>query len=147
MRRRMLTPLVGCVMRWYPAPIPLRVLAIGLTTLAPMKARAQSIEDGSDAAIGAANARTVVQLVGLHLKSTDAKITALRRSGDTAICGSVDVRNRMGAYTGPRGFVADLSDGFIGRLPEGPELRNPASVADFRAMERAKALFAQNCAR
>lgn len=106
---------------------------------------AQSVTDGSDGAIGAERARAVLALATRQLRSPDARITALRAGRGETLCGAVDVKNRMGTYVGPRGFVADLAEGFFGLLPEGPELRNPASMADFQAMERAKALFAAHC--
>lgn len=108
-------------------------------------AQAQSVTDGSDAVVGPENARAMLALIGRRLRRSDARATALHQGRAGALCGAVDVRNRMGSYTGPRGFVADLADGFVGRLPEGPELRAPASMADFRAMERTKALFTANC--
>lgn len=51
----------------------------------------------------------------------------------------------MGDHTGPRRFVADPASGFAGLLPEGPELRAPASMADYQAMQRALTLLAANC--
>ncbi len=84
-------------------------------------------------------------LIGRHLHDLEARVARLRIGRAGALCGTVDVRNRMGAYTGPRGFVADIPEKFLGRLPEGPELRSPASPADFQAMERARALYAANC--
>ncbi|MGU3539859.1 hypothetical protein [Methylobacterium sp. A54F] len=51
----------------------------------------------------------------------------------------------MGAYTGARPFVFDPETRFFGRLPDDPELRNPASMADFTAMEHARARYLQNC--
>ncbi|WP_419829873.1 hypothetical protein [Methylobacterium sp.] len=41
--------------------------------------------------------------------------------------------------------MADLGAGFAGRLPEGAELRNPGSAADFTRLERARAMFVENC--
>ncbi len=106
---------------------------------------AQTVTDGSDAALGPERTGAVLALVGRVLRSPDAQVTGLRVGRAGALCGAVDVRNRMGSYTGPRGFVADLGSAFLARLPEGPELRNPASPADFQAMQRAQALFAANC--
>lgn len=117
--------------------------ALLLATLSGV--RAQSVVDGSGAAIGPESTGAVLALLGRQLRSGDAKVTGLRKGRAGAVCGSVEVRNRMGAYTGPRGFVADLADGFAGRLPEGPELRSPAGMADYRAMERARTLFGDNC--
>ncbi|MBD8909395.1 hypothetical protein [Methylorubrum zatmanii] len=108
-------------------------------------ARAQTVVDGSDAAVGPEAARAVLSLIGTQLRDPEARIAGLRIGRSGALCGTVDVRNRMGVHTGPRGFVADLPEKFIGRLPEGPELRSPASMADFRAMERARALYEANC--
>ncbi len=45
-----------------------------------------------------------------------------------------------------RPFVFEPGTGFLGRLPEGPELRNATSVVDYTAMERARTLFIRNCA-
>jgi hypothetical protein len=108
-------------------------------------AGAQTVVDSSAAGIGAEAARAALSLIGKQIRDPEARVADLRIGRAGAVCGTVDARNRMGAYTGPRPFVADLSAGFIGRLPEGPELRSPDSMAAFRAMERAKALFEANC--
>lgn len=108
-------------------------------------ARAQTVTDGSDAALGPERTGAVLALVARVLRGPDARVTGLRDGRAGAVCGAVDLRNRMGTYTGPRAFVADPGGGFLGRLPEGPELRNPASPADFQAMQRARTLFAANC--
>ncbi|GBU18492.1 hypothetical protein AOPFMNJM_0085 [Methylobacterium jeotgali] len=57
---------------------------------------ARTIDDGSDKAIGKANTETVLELVRQHLARPDAKITELRRSEGSAICGSVGFKNRDG---------------------------------------------------
>jgi len=116
------------------------------TKAAEAFARAQSVVDGSDAAIGPGSTALLLVLVRGTLRNPDAKVAALRWGRDGAICGAVELRNRMGTYTGGRPFVFEPASRFVGRLPEGPELRNPASVADYAAMERAKRLFSQNCA-
>lgn len=108
-------------------------------------AGAQTVVDGSEAGVGAEAVRAALSLIGGQMRDPEAKVADLRIGRAGALCGTVDVRNRMGAYTGPRPFVADLSDKFLGRLPEGPELRSPGSMAAFKAMERAKALFEANC--
>ena len=123
-------------------PRPALAGALLLSTLAG--ASAQGARDESDA-VGPEDARAVAALVARQLRSEDARVTDLRMGRAGALCGRVEARNRMGAYTGPRGFVADLAEGFVGRLPEAPEMRHPASAADYRAMERARALFAENC--
>ncbi|MGU3539403.1 hypothetical protein [Methylobacterium sp. A54F] len=107
---------------------------------------AQSSLDDPDLTLGTKRSSHLLALADRLLGPSDHRIAALRAGRAGAVCGTVDSRNRMGAYTGPRGFVADLKAGFLGRLPEGPELRNPASAADYRAMERARDLYAANCA-
>ncbi|BAQ47378.1 MULTISPECIES: hypothetical protein [Methylobacterium] len=109
-------------------------------------AAAQSVVDGSDAGIGIERTERLLALVRQTLPGPDAKVTDLREGRAGAVCGMIEMRNRMGSYTGPRPFVSDPASCVFGRLPEGPELRNPASAADFAAMERTKRLFAQNCA-
>lgn len=121
------------------------VLGALLCLLVLPGAQAQSVVDGSEATIGAESAAAVVALVRRELRDPEARIGALHKGRAGALCGTVDIRNRMGVHTGPRGFVAEPGEGFFGRLPEGPELRNPSGVAEFRAMERARALFAANC--
>lgn len=127
----------------------MRSLDIALATLLILAgataARAQTVVDGSDAAVGPEATRTVLSLIGTQLRDPEARVAGLRTGRAGALCGTVDVRNRMGVHTGPRGFVADLPEKFFGRLPEGPELRSPGSMASFRAMERARALFDANC--
>lgn len=106
---------------------------------------AQSVTDGSDARIGPAEARAVLDLVGRHLNSPEARITELRRAEGGAICGSVDVKNRQGLYGGPRGFVADPASASFGRVPDGPELLSPARGEDRDGMERVRQLYFRLC--
>ncbi|WP_143012221.1 hypothetical protein [Methylobacterium phyllostachyos] len=46
------------------------------------------------------------------------------------------------AFTG----LFDPGTGFLGRLPEGPDLRDPASVAGDNGVEHTRALFNETCA-
>ncbi|MFD0934433.1 hypothetical protein ACFQ12_04445, partial [Methylobacterium trifolii] len=75
-----------------------------------------------------------------------ARVGRLRAGRGGLVCGEVDRPNRMGDYTGPRPFVADLSASFAGIVPDAPELRHPASVAQYRAMQRTLSLHAAHCA-
>lgn len=115
-----------------------------LLAATPRAARAQVVEDGSDAVIGKAAAATVLGLVGQRFGALDPKVTALRRAEGAWICGSVNVKNPDGLYLGERGFVVDLSDGFFGRVPDGPELLSPRA-AGFEAMERIRQLYFRMC--
>jgi hypothetical protein len=63
-----------------------------------------------------------------ELDSPDAKVTVLRRSGSSHMCGSVNVKNCDGLDTGERGFVVDLTTRQFGRVPDGPELLNPRAA-------------------
>ncbi len=113
-----------------PEGRPGRLLRCGPPILAlvlAVPALAQTVEDGSDAAIGPADTKRVLALVRQDLNSPDAKVTTLRRSGASHVCGSVNVKNRDGLYTGERGFLVDLAAGTFGRVPDGPELLNPRS--------------------
>lgn len=122
-------------------------LALLLLLAAAPASRAQSVTDGSEAALGAETAGAVLALIGRALPRGEAgRVSGLRRGRAGALCGAIDRPNRMGTYTGDRGFVADLAAGFAGLLPEGPELRNPASPDQYRAMERALSLYRANCA-
>lgn len=107
-------------------------------------ARAQIVEDGSEAVLGRADTRTVLDLVGQRFRALDPKVTALRRADGPWVCGSVNVKNRDDLYTGERGFVVDLSNAFFGRVPDGPELLSPRA-AGFEAMERIRQLYFQKC--
>ncbi len=98
-----------------------------LALILAMPALAQTVEDGSDAAIGPADTQRVLALIRQDLHSPDAKVTVLRRSGASHVCGSVNVKNRDGLYTGERGFLVDLAAGTFGRVPDGPELLDPRS--------------------
>ena len=129
---------------WHRRPL-LSALALGAGLLGPATARAQAIVDGSERILDAAQARDLTIRLVERLRSADPRVANLRLGRAGALCGTVEIRNRMGDYTGPRHFVADLSDGFVGRLPDGPERRNPSGMADYRAMERATALFTANC--
>jgi len=118
--------------------------AAGGFLLAPGEARAVTVEDGTDKAIGAESTRTVIGLIEQHLKNPDAKVTVLRRSGASLICGSVNVKNREGLYTGERGFVVDLTDKSFGRVPDGPELLSSRS-AGFDDKERIRQIYFEKC--
>jgi hypothetical protein len=107
-------------------------------------ARAQVVEDGSDAAIGRANARIVLDRVGQQFGDLAPKVTSLRKAEGTWICGSVNVKNRDGLYTGERGFVVDLSNAYFGRVPDGPELLNPRAKG-FQAMEEIRQVYFRMC--
>lgn len=120
-------------------------LGLALMLAWPGATRAQIVTDGSDAAIGVERSQAVLALVARMPLSAEARVTGLHEGRTGGLCSSVEVKNRMGTYTGPRPFVADLPTAFAGKLPEGPELRSPASMAAFRDMERAKTLFAANC--
>jgi hypothetical protein len=101
-----------------------------------------------DAAVATSDpetARVATASIGRQLGSPDARVSGLRMGRGGVLCGSVDVRNRMGTYTGPRPFVFDPATGLAGRLPEGPELRNPANLAEYQSMERTRALFVAHC--
>jgi len=107
---------------------------------------AQTITDGSDRVVGGQSAAEAVALIGRGLKDREsARVTGLRPGRAGAVCGQLDRRNRMGDYTGPRGFVADPAAGFAGLSPESPELRAPASAADYQAAQRARTLYRANC--
>lgn len=125
--------------------IALRLLVGAVLAACAQPVSAQSIVDGSDAAIGQEHAQAILASVGRALRSTDARVSELRQGRQGAICGAVEVRNRMGAYTGARPFIFDPEARFFGRLPEGPELRSPASMADFTAMEQARTRYVQSC--
>ncbi|WP_162559892.1 hypothetical protein [Methylobacterium radiodurans] len=104
-----------------------------------------SVEDGSDAGLRTEDARMVLDLIGRHLNSPDAKVSALRRSEGRTICGSVDVKNRDGLYTGPRGFVVDLANDTFDRVPDGPELLSARPRATYERLERQRQLYFRLC--
>lgn len=130
-----------------PRP-PLRFRsALAALLLAGSGAQAQTIVDDSAAALADRTASIVIGLLGKGLKAPEAaRYGRLRMGRAGAVCGEVDTTNRMGQHVGPRGFVADLGAGFAAIVPDGPELRNPASPAHYTAMQRTLALFAANCA-
>lgn len=117
---------------------------VSVLPLAPIESQAQTVEDGSDARIGKADAQTILDLVRQHLNGPDAKVTELRRSEGSVICGSVNVKNRDGLYTGERGFLVDLATRSFGRVPDGPELLSPRS-AGFEEKERIRLQYFQLC--
>lgn len=129
---------------------PATALAVSLHVLAlsalatPLAARAQVVEDGSDAAIGKSNARIVLDLIGQRFEELAPKVTSLRKAEGSWICGSVNVKNRDGLYSGERGFVVDLSNAFFGRVPDGPELLNPRAEG-FQAMEEIRQIYFKMC--
>ncbi|MBZ6416105.1 MULTISPECIES: hypothetical protein [Methylobacterium] len=105
---------------------------------------AQTVEDGSDGTIGPADTARVLALIRQDLNSPDAKVTQLRRSGASHVCGSVNVKNRDGLYTGERGFVVDLPSGTFGRVPDGPELLSPRA-AGFAGKEAIRQSYFRLC--
>jgi hypothetical protein len=129
-----------------PRPSPRAVLGLFLILSAATAhpARAQIVEDGSDAALGKADTRTVLDLIAQRFKALDPKVTVLRRADGPWVCGSVNVKNRDDLYTGERGFVVDLSTGFFGRVPDGPELLSPRAEG-FAAMEEIRQIYFTRC--
>jgi hypothetical protein len=120
---------------------------VAATLLVGSGAHAQTVVDDSAAALPAGTAPAVIALLGKGLKAPEAaRYGRLRMGRAGAVCGEVDTTNRMGQHVGPRGFVADLGAGFAALVPDGPELRNPASPAHYAAMQRTLALFSANCA-
>ncbi|WP_036266466.1 hypothetical protein [Methylobacterium sp. 10] len=119
-------------------------LALALLAVAP--ATAQTVIDGSDATLGAEMSASVMALVGRGLKSpAEARYGRLRRGKASAICGDVDVTNRMGAHVGPRPFVADPESGFAGIMPDAAEIRHPSSMAQYQSFQRTLTLLSANC--
>ncbi len=120
-------------------------LAAALLLTSVSALRAQKVEDGSEAALGPADTRVVLDLIGRNLeRASDAKVTSLRRSGGDMVCGSVDEKNLDGQYAGERGFVVDLSRKSFGRVPDGPELLSPRS-AGFREKEAIRQSYFDRC--
>lgn len=120
--------------------------AAGLALLFTVAARGQA-PDGPDREIGPDLADRVVALLGRELRTPGtARFGPIRAGRAGAFCGEVDTTNRMGNPVGPRRFVADLAAGIAGLVPDGPELRNPATPQDYAAMQRILALYAANCA-
>lgn len=106
---------------------------------------AQTVEDGSDAVIGKEDTRTVLGLVGSYLeKSTEPKVSALRRAKGSVICGTVNVKGKEGLYLGERGFIADLAIPSFARVPEGVELLNPRAEG-FEEKERVRQQYFAMC--
>lgn len=126
-----------------PRTLLAHVAALGLL-LATVPARAQTVEDGSDAVIGKERAAIVLALIAERFAALDPKVTTLRRAAGTWICGAVNVKNPDGLYLGERGFVVDAASRFFGRVPEGPELMNPRA-AGFAEKERIRQLFFDLC--
>ena len=122
-------------------------LALAAALLASSGVEAQTVADESAAALPEGTAPAVMALLGKTLKAPEtARYGRLRMGRAGAVCGEVDTTNRMGQHVGPRGFVADLGAGFAAIVPDGPELRSPASPAHYTAMQRTLALFSANCA-
>jgi hypothetical protein len=119
-------------------------MALTVLPMSQGSATGQTVDDGSDTAIGPADTGTIVALVGHDLRSPDARISALRRRGDGYVCGSVNVKNRDGLYTGERGFLVDLKTRHFGRVPDGPELLDPRAEG-FREKEGIRASFFRLC--
>lgn len=128
--------------------MPRTLLALSAVFALASPARAQIVEDGSDAVIGKENAAIVLALVAERFAPLDPKVTTLRRARGAErgawICGAVNVKNRDGLYIGERGFVVDLGSRFFGRVPEGPELMNPRAEG-FAEKEHIRQLFFDLC--
>jgi hypothetical protein len=119
-------------------------LSVAMVFGGPNSAWSQKVEDGSDAAIGPAAARTVLDLIKQRFESLDPKVSVLRKAKGSWICGSVNVKNRDGLYSGERGFVVDLSNGFFGRVPDGPEMLSSRSEG-FEERERIRQIYFDLC--
>lgn len=70
--------------------------------------------------------------------------TSTAQTRRSRCCGSVNVKNRDGLYTGERGFVVDLAEASLGRVPDGPELRNPRA-AGVEEKERIRLRYLRLC--
>ena len=116
-----------------------------LAPAAILIARHARANDTAHAPLDPEIVRSATAAIGKQLGSADARVNGLRTGRGGVLCGSVDVRNRMGIYTGSRPFVFDPATGVAGRLPEGPELRHPASMAEYKALDQARALFVARC--
>lgn len=116
-----------------------------LVPAAVLIARHALANDTAPAPLDPEIVRSATAAIGRQLGSADARVSGLRAGRGGGLCGSVDVRNRMGTYTGPRPFVFDPATGIAGRLPEGPELRHPASMAEYQALDQVRALFVAHC--
>ncbi|MFY9289767.1 MAG: hypothetical protein WAP03_03535 [Methylorubrum rhodinum] len=137
-------------------PRTLLALSAALGLVLALPARAQTVEDGSEAAIGKENAAIVLALIAERFAALDPKVTTLRRARGTGqgtrqgtgteawICGAVNVKNQDGLYLGERGFVVDVGNRFFGRVPDGPELLNPRAEG-FAEKERIRQLFFSLC--
>ncbi|KQO56045.1 MULTISPECIES: hypothetical protein [unclassified Methylobacterium] len=124
----------------------IRTVCVSVVLLAAVPATAQTITDGSDATVGAEVAAATTALLGKGLKSpAEARYSRLRPGKAGAVCGEVDVTNRMGVHVGPRPFVADTGSGFAGILPDAAEIRHPSSMAQYQGFQRILALLAANC--
>ncbi|MCC0808758.1 hypothetical protein FPV16_21550 [Methylobacterium sp. W2] len=124
----------------------MRAVCLSVALLAAAPATAQTVIDGSDAMIGAEISVSVMTLVGRGVRSpAEARYGRLRRGKADAICGEVDVTNRMGAHVGPRPFVADPEAGFAGIMPDAAEIRHPSSMAQYQGFQRTLALLSANC--
>lgn len=135
-------------------PRTLLALSAALGLVLALPAWAQTVEDGSEAAIGKENAAIVLALIAERFAALDPKVTTLRRARGTGqgtrqgteawICGAVNVKNQDGLYLGERGFVVDVGRRFFGRVPDGPELLNPRAEG-FAEKERIRQLFFSLC--
>lgn len=121
------------------------LLSFAAPATAPVSVWGQTVTDGSDAQIGKPDARKVLDLIGRDLKNaSDSKVTSLRRSKGSVICGSVNVKGPDGRYLGERGFVVDLAQASFGRVPDGPELLNPRDPG-YHDKERIRELYFDMC--
>jgi hypothetical protein len=137
---------VGKPMTWnvqrYPSGVAPAMMV--LLTILANPTWSQTVEDGSQASIGPGDTKVVLDLIRRELDSPEAKVTNLRRSGPVHICGSVNVKNPDGIYTGERGFVVDLQAVKFGRVPDGPELLDPR-VAGFALKEAVRQDYFRLC--
>lgn len=135
------------ILRWrIDGPLRLAALLLLCGLILPVRTQAQTVIDGSRGDLGAETSDAAIELLGKGLKDrVSARFGHLRKGRAGAICGEIDQQNRMGRYTGPRGFVADLAGGFAGIAPDGPELRYAASPQDYRDKQRTLSLYQANC--
>ncbi|MCE4224889.1 hypothetical protein HCU64_14080 [Methylobacterium sp. C25] len=122
------------------------IIAVSLATALarPVSAWSVTVEDGSDTSIGPDSTRIVLDLIRQRFETLDPKVSVLRKSKSAWICGSVNVKNRDGLYSGERGFVVDLSNAFFGRIPDGPEMLSSRSEG-FAEREHIRQLYFDLC--
>lgn len=108
--------------------------ALAATIAAPTAVIAQQVMDGSDKGISEADLTALRKTLSASLRDPyGSQLEELKLISPERICGRMNTKNGLGAFTGFRPFGANLKTGELALVPE----RQPAENAPTEELETA----------